>query len=68
MISSIIVYIVKSLTHIWNVSFTIVICPMQVKKVEAIPIYKSGDRNLFANYIFINFIGPVLTKNGNFIL
>ena len=46
----IIKFIAKPLAHITNVSFKCGIFPENMKTAKVIPVYKSGDKNLFTNY------------------
>ena len=42
--------IAKPLTHICNLSFKTGVFPQQMKTANVVPIYKSGDENMFSNY------------------
>ena len=55
-------YILVPLTHIKNQSPTTGIVPQIMQIVRGMPIYKSGDKHNFINYIPINIL-PVFLKN-----
>ena len=50
MVKSIIAHIVKHLKHIYNVSFNTGIFPNQMKIAKVIPIFKSGEKDVFTHY------------------
>ena len=56
MVKNIIADIVKHLKHICNVSFNTGIFPNQMKIAKVIPIFKSGEKDVFTNYIHISLL------------
>ena len=49
-VKSVIEYIIKPFTHICNRSFEQGIFPDNMKIAKVIPLFKSGDKNVFTNY------------------
>ena len=54
MVKNTIAHIVKPLKHICNASFNTGIFPNQMKIAKVIPIFKSGEKGMFTNYIPIS--------------
>ena len=48
--------IVKPLVHIFNLSFSSVIFPSEMKIAKVIPLFKSGNRSHFSNYLPISLL------------
>ena len=53
--------IAKPLTHICNLSFKTGVFPQQLKTANVVPIYKSGDEDIFSNYRPVSVL-PVFSK------
>ena len=50
LIKKVISKIVKSFAHIYNVSFQTGVFPSKMKIAKVIPLYMSGEKNVFTNY------------------
>ena len=56
LIKSVITSIVKPLTHTFNLSFQTGTVPEQMKTVKVIPLFKSGSKHYFNNYVPISLL------------
>ena len=61
MVKNITAHIVKPLKYICNVSFNTAILPNQMKTANVIPIFMSGEKGVFTNYIPISLL-PQFSK------
>ena len=53
MVKKIITQIVRPFVHICNVSFHTGVFPDKIKIAKVVPLFKSGEKNVSTNYIFV---------------
>ena len=50
LIKKVITNIIKPFSHICNVSFQTGVFPSKMKIAKVVPLFKSGEKNVFTNY------------------